>query len=219
MRARTGGFTLIELILAIVVFLLGIMAAFSLLQTATSVSMRSRDEIVGGNLLRERLELVKNVRDSNWLGGRRWDSLRSGVEAVSDDPSFCGAFGIPESCALLPGYYAVENAFGAPGAGVRIRRLAFVPDRSRVVSEANGEVPAQIRLCLDSMGRYVHDCSSGNEKTPFYAYVKVSEVSARDASGNPVAVSGALRVSAFFVSTDSGYRSLDMHTVITDWKR
>lgn len=214
-----AAFTLIELILAILVFLIGIMSAYSLLQTATSVSLRSRDEIVGGNLLRERLELVKNVRDSNWMGGRDWNSLRSHVETVSDDPAFCGASGRPSDCAINPGYYAVENAYGTPESPVRIRKLAFVPDRNRIVSEANGTVAPQLRLCLDPKGRYSHDCSPGNEKTPFYAYLKVSEATAKDASGNPVTVSGALSLSAFFVSTDSGYRTLDMHTVITDWKR
>lgn len=60
-------FTIIELLIAIVVFALGLVSAYSLLRTATFLSDRSSDEIVGGNLMRERLELVKNVRDSNWL--------------------------------------------------------------------------------------------------------------------------------------------------------
>ena len=84
-----SGFTLVELLIAIIVFALGLVAAYSLLQTATAVSMRSRDEIVGGNLLRERIELLKNVRDSNWMNLRNWNSLRAGVLTVSDDPAFC----------------------------------------------------------------------------------------------------------------------------------
>lgn len=209
-------FTIVELLVAIVVFALGLVAAYSLLRTATFLSMRSRDEIVGGNLLRERLELLKNVRDSNWVSLRSWDSLKAGVAVTSDDPSFCS---VPDDCRLTPGAYLVENDFSSTVHPVKIRRLASVPTKDDVIAEANSSVLPKLRLCLDSSRRYVHDCASPNTKTPYYAYVVVSPLVAEDASGTPVTVSGALSVSAKFVSVDSGYRELSMESVLTDWKR
>jgi prepilin-type N-terminal cleavage/methylation domain-containing protein len=195
-------FTIIELLVAIVVFALGLVAAYSLLQTATGVSMRSRDEIIGGNLLRERLELVKNVRDSNWIAMREWDSLRAGVSVSSEDGTFCSVGGTPADCRLTPGYYLVENRFSDSDNPVRVYRLSSAPNKASILSEASAAVP-KTRLCVDSKGRYGHDCSASNEKTPFYSYVRVDAVKARDASGNLMTVSGALSVTATFVSTDS----------------
>ncbi|MFB0965456.1 MAG: prepilin-type N-terminal cleavage/methylation domain-containing protein, partial [Patescibacteria group bacterium] len=209
--------TMIELMVAIVVFALGLVAAYSLLRTATFLSERSRDEIVGGNLLRERLELVKNVRDSNWMAVRSWDSLRSGVTVTTDDPSFCAS---PDNCRLTPGTYVVENDFLNAASPVRVHRVNAAPTKADIVAETNAASGTKFRLCLDAQGRYVHDCSGSNAKTPYFAYVTVSGLSADQAGGGGAAsVSGALAVSAHFVSVASGYRELSMNTVITDWKR
>ncbi|MDQ1343641.1 MAG: hypothetical protein QG650_361, partial [Patescibacteria group bacterium] len=111
---------MIELMIAIVVFALGLVAAYSLLRTATFLSDRSRDEIIGGNILRERLELVKNLRDSNWMALRSWDSLRSGIAVTTDDPAFCSN---PNNCRLSAGAYVVENDFSDTAHPIRLHRL------------------------------------------------------------------------------------------------
>ncbi len=170
---------MVELLVAIVVFALGLVAAYSLLRTATSLSDRSRDEIIGGNLLRERLELVKNLRDSNWMALRSWDSLRKGVSVTTDDASFCPN---PEFCRLIPGAYVVENDFLDPESPIRIHRLSEVPDKEAVIAEFRSSSP-KFRLCLDSKGRYVHDCSLDARKTPYFAWVTVGEVKAEESPG------------------------------------
>ena len=210
-------FTMIELMIAIVVFALGLVAAYSLLRTATFLSDRSRDEIIGGNLLRERLELVKNLRDSNWMALRSWDSLRSGVVVTTDDPAFCSN---PNNCRLSAGTYVVENDFSDTAHPIRFHRLSAAPSKDDILAENRAISGTKFRLCLDPQGLYVHDCSASNAKTPYYAYVTLAELRADQSSGGgSSALSGALTVSAHFVSVASGYRELSMNTVITDWKR
>jgi hypothetical protein len=207
---------MVELLVAIVVFALGLVAAYSLLRTATFLSDRSRDEIIGGNLLRERLELVKNLRDSNWMALRSWDSLRKGVSVTSDEASFCPT---PESCRLTPGAYVVENDFSNPESPIRIRRLSETPDREAVIAEFRAS-STKFRLCLDSKGRYVHDCPPDAQKTSYFAWVTVEAMKAKESPGGTESfLSGALSVSAHFASLSSGYREMSMNTVITDWKR
>ena len=114
----------------------------------------------------------------------------------------------------------MENAFDDADRPVRVRKLTMTPDRIRILAENNGQTVSETRLCTDSKGRYVYDCeSSANKKTPFFAYVKIEPVTATNPASGTMTVSGAFAVSAYFVSTDSGFRSYDMHTVITDWKR
>ena len=74
LRTRSA-FTLIEVLIAILIFSVGLIAAFVLTSTATSLSMRSKQEIIATNLLREQLEIAKNIRDTNFLALRKYDSL------------------------------------------------------------------------------------------------------------------------------------------------
>ncbi|MBT4210149.1 MAG: prepilin-type N-terminal cleavage/methylation domain-containing protein [Candidatus Komeilibacteria bacterium] len=61
------GFTLIELVIALAVFTIGISAALSLALANYNNSRDNLDKIIAANLAREGIELIKNVRDSNWL--------------------------------------------------------------------------------------------------------------------------------------------------------
>lgn len=62
-----AGFTLIELIISIAVFTIGLMASFGLALSNYNTSNDSLDRVVATNLAREGIELIRNVRDSNWL--------------------------------------------------------------------------------------------------------------------------------------------------------
>ncbi len=77
----SAGFTLVEILIAILIFGLGLISAFVLSNTASSLSMRSKQEIIATNLLREQLELFKNIRDTNFLALRNFDSLQ-GVNPI-----------------------------------------------------------------------------------------------------------------------------------------
>jgi len=61
------GFTMIELLIAIAVFMIGIMAAFSLSLHNLNTTKENANRVIAANLAREGIETVRNIRDSNWL--------------------------------------------------------------------------------------------------------------------------------------------------------
>lgn len=61
------GFTLIELLAAIAVFFIGILAAFSLSLNNLNTVKENYNRVVAADLAREGIEIVRNIRDSNWL--------------------------------------------------------------------------------------------------------------------------------------------------------
>lgn len=61
------GFTLIELLIAISVFTIGIMAAFTLALSNINTVRDNFNRVLSANLSREGLEIVRNIRDTNWL--------------------------------------------------------------------------------------------------------------------------------------------------------
>ncbi|MBT4349209.1 prepilin-type N-terminal cleavage/methylation domain-containing protein [bacterium] len=61
------GFTLLEVLLALSVLSVGIMAAFTLSLANLNTARDNYQRIRAANLAREGLELARNVRDTNWL--------------------------------------------------------------------------------------------------------------------------------------------------------
>lgn len=86
----------------IVIFTIGFLGAYLLVNSANNVSLRSRDELIGANLMREQIELLKNLRDTNWLGFRTWDSLGLAMDPIIPTPT------LEDNT-----YYTIENNFSS----------------------------------------------------------------------------------------------------------
>lgn len=71
--SKYKGFSLIELLIAITVIFIGLISILSSATYSLSISKISVNEIVAVNLASEGIEVVRNVRDSNWLRGSPWD--------------------------------------------------------------------------------------------------------------------------------------------------
>lgn len=78
---RQRGFTLLESMVAIAVFTVGVSTAVFVITQAISVGSRTRDRVVAVHLAQEGIEVVRNIRDRNWLAGRPWTQ---GIDALTD---------------------------------------------------------------------------------------------------------------------------------------
>lgn len=61
------GFTLIEVMIAIFVMAVGIVGALSLIQQTIAFAALSSSRLVASYLAQEGIEIVRNIRDGNWL--------------------------------------------------------------------------------------------------------------------------------------------------------
>jgi prepilin-type N-terminal cleavage/methylation domain-containing protein len=76
------GFTLIEVVVAVFILTIGVLAIFNVVQNITVYSRVSSSKLTAVYLAQEGIELVRNQRDSNWLAGDSWDlNLPEGVES------------------------------------------------------------------------------------------------------------------------------------------
>jgi hypothetical protein len=71
----TKGFTLMETIVAIFVITAGIIGVLALVTQTISSAIFSKDKLIAAYLGQEGIELVRNIRDTNWLQGEghTWD--------------------------------------------------------------------------------------------------------------------------------------------------
>jgi len=72
------GFSLIEVILAVFVITIGITGAVNLATYSISNVAVGKSQIIATNLSQEGLEIIRNIRDSNWLKDIDWnDGLKT----------------------------------------------------------------------------------------------------------------------------------------------
>jgi len=69
----TKGFTLIETIVAIFLLTAGTVGSFSLIQKVTSFASISSSQFVASYLAQEGIEIIRNIRDTNYLKRQVWD--------------------------------------------------------------------------------------------------------------------------------------------------
>jgi len=89
---QSKAFTLIEILVAVTVLTIGIMASYAAITKVVSLTYLNSFRFVASRLAQEGMELVSNTRDTNWLNGDNWNngltSCTSGCEIDYNDLSF-----------------------------------------------------------------------------------------------------------------------------------
>jgi len=188
-RDSKRGFTVLELMVGIVIFTLGFLGAYLLIESANSVSIKSRDEIIGANIMRGQIELMKNMRDTNWIQFRSWDSVESAKLPTETENL------------LQPNtFYTVRNHFTAEKP-LRIQKLSGFSLSQEAIMQEFAKNNSPIRLCVDSLGRYVSDCTEGNRKTNYTSFVQVEPLITKNTITNTVIpVERGYKLTVFFAS-------------------
>jgi type II secretory pathway pseudopilin PulG len=148
------GSTLIEVLAALGVISVGLFASANLVLSNLALVDRDLDEVVAVNLAREALEVGKQVRDSNWLAGRAFDT---GIVASGDGtlvPEWRG-----DALQAAPAFDAVPNAISDSGgqvvrlgSGMFANRTASVPAASVSSTTAFRRLVTAQYLCMDAAG-------------------------------------------------------------------
>jgi prepilin-type N-terminal cleavage/methylation domain-containing protein len=70
---RSKGFTLLEVLVAVFILVVGAGAAFSSISQTLGAASLVKDRFIASYLGQEGIEIVKNIRDSNWVAGGSWN--------------------------------------------------------------------------------------------------------------------------------------------------
>lgn len=68
------GFTIIEVLIAVVVITVGILGVLAVIHQTISYMSLSSSKLIATYLTQEGMEIVRNIRDTNWLEGENWNS-------------------------------------------------------------------------------------------------------------------------------------------------
>ena len=137
---HSAGFTLIELVITIGVFSIGVLAAFSLAIGNSNDNRANKDRIIAANLAREALELTRNIRDSDWL---------------CTDSNDC-YFG--DSILVSNNFILVDYDVNSNG----VATVGNYADLEQCMNDCKNANPDDCRMYIDGDGFYSHDSVNGS---------------------------------------------------------
>ena len=141
-KQGNAGFTLIELLIAIAVFTVGIMASFTLALANMRVAKDNFDRVLAANLAREGIELIRSVRDSNWLmidSNEDCDDTIAGIQLCNWDQRLNAGDHHYVDYNLSYAGYGVWDNFSSIGCSDTIEAcLSICGDACRLKVDVNG---------------------------------------------------------------------------------
>lgn len=206
-KFSTSGFTLIELLIGMTIFAIGITGIYALLQTTLSSANYARYEIVAAWLLREQMDLVVNMRESNIKNYIPWDSVQVESSTLR---------------AFTWGTYVIENNFS--NTNLIVDTIDGSIKKSPIYLKKI-DTPAsdlkwkweQARLYFDDKNRYTH---TNWKPTPYASYMIVTPLTI---SGSEIQKDNKNQwwiIDARVITKDGNkYYEYDAKTMITDWQK
>lgn len=154
--SKPKAFSLIEVMIGLFVFTMGMLAIFALLSSSLRVSDYNRNALIASQLAVEQIEVLRNIRDTNYATLRAWDMTPDSKRFMED----------------LLGHHTLS----ADGIFKKIENF----------QEGRDTLPGMqdYRLCIDEqvdprVYRYCNE-SEDLKLTPFYKYILLEKVSEDD---------------------------------------
>jgi len=107
------GFSIIEVLVGIFIFSLGLVSVFMLLSSSLNLNELNKNRIIASNLAREQLEHIRNIRDTNYQTLHAWNQKNP-----------YGSFSNPDDFFEVGKYYKIENYFSIGGFPLRMEEIS-----------------------------------------------------------------------------------------------
>lgn len=200
--------SIIEVMVGIFIFSLGISAIFMVITSTLSVNTYNKNYIVAWNLAREQVELIRNIRDTNYKKYQKWNTLKPIDSTMDYNEVFTWSVDM--------WFLKLENDFGSEE--IIANTWSIVWDFKSALQDSADTSEDLYQLCLDTQNRYWY-CGGGYTiKTPFYRYIEIKPL--EDWSG--VAwnyVDSAFKVRSKVYWNQKWVHDTEIDTILTDWER
>ena len=90
---KEKGFTLLEMLISIMVITIGVLGIYSAVLKYTKATQVARENLTAAYLGQEGIEIIKNIRDTNWINAETWNDDLTGCDAVDGSCEIDTIFG------------------------------------------------------------------------------------------------------------------------------
>lgn len=202
MKKNTYWFSIIEILIWIFIFALWLTSVYMLILSTSKMNAYSKNSIIASNLSREGIEVVRNLRDNNYLGLYNWNKL-----PWSDVDKKISTWV----------YYKVENDLVNLDNLVKLEKIDDFWEWKNELDEQNGKMN-QYRLYLTPNNEYTYNSWNWNTKTYFYRYITFEDVKYSSWWVN-ITQTWALKMISKVIWYNYWYHEVSLDTILTDWQR
>ncbi len=200
--------SIIEVIVAIFIFTIWLSSIYLVIVSSINLNEHGKNQIIASNLAREWLELVKNLRDSNYTNLHNWNSI---------NPNITSDFDIESNLIQTWTYYKVELDYSSPFPWFSTK-MEKIDDFKEWKEFINIKMK-DYELCLNLAKKYTYDCNAWNNRSRFYRYIKFEDLKYTDGLWNDVIIEDAYKVISKVIWYKKGYHEINLTTILANHKR
>lgn len=202
---RIKGFSILEVMVGIFLFTMGMLSIYALIVSTYNMNAYNKNYIIATSLARQQLELIRNIRDSNYVYLKRYNQINPSLEYKKN------ASGEYPSIFETWKKYKIENDYSSTAKfPVSVSEISDFWEGESVLSTKM----ENYKLCLSLEGRYTYSCSVSAKRTPFYSYVAIDDV-----VYNWGGEDNAMKVKSKVIWYHKWYHEYEVETILADWKR
>jgi len=203
-------FSMIEILIAIFVLSLWITSIYAIISSTLRINDYNKNYIIATNLTRWQIELVRNIRDSNYKRIKPYNLI---------NPNFNNFSNLEDTDKFqFWKKYKIENDYSATvDFPIKIEDITNWFEEG--VSKLNWTSMQKYRLCIDSENRYIY-CSWVllEVKTIFYKYISINKIQFKNWNSTEI-INDSFKVTSKVIWYKRWYHEFEIKSIIADWKR
>ncbi len=209
-QIQKKAFTMIEVIIWVFIFSLGLVWVFMLFWESSKLAIKSKKIIIATWLARESVELVKNIRDSNYKKNIRFNWI----------PNFTSGSNKSDKYKWVNNYFTWWTS--ASWAYYKIENIIFDKDNNNYlpikVEKIDPFKLEDFRLCLKNNKYYYCEDTSWEIKTDFYKYINFKEAKYSSWSSEEN-IPNSFKVTSIVKRKKWWWWKVEIPFILADWKR
>ena len=199
--------SIIEVMIGIFIFSLWISAIFMVIVSTLKVNTYNKNFIIASNLAREQIELIRNIRDTNYALFQKWNTLDPLTSPVDYSNVFTWS---------TTNFYKIENNFWLETIDTSVE--SSVSNFKQALQDWSDLSEDSYNLCLDVNKRYWYcDWVNFTIATPFYRYIEIQPLT--DWSTPAIIIDNAFKVRSKVFWSQKWVHDTEIDTILTDWER
>jgi hypothetical protein len=199
--------SIIEVMIAIFIFTMWIASVFMIITSAWNINNYNKDFIIASNLAREQVELIRNIRDTNYKKFQRWN--------ISQPKDWTGTD--YDKVFLTGNFYKIENDFSASASfHIKSSTWAYISDFKLALKDITNTDKENYRLCLNSDNKYIYcEWTTGLKQTQFYKYIEIQQL--KDWAWT--FIENSFKINSKVYWNKKGIHKVEIPTILANYKR